>query len=227
LENADDNETEPIVVSGLGKLTAAQQALAEFLELDPDLLAGAAMGNPYNPEEFPKQETDKWISEIPRDEVETILKQLLEGKGQLAERFIKKKYAAYQRSIKEDKLHIPRRTIGELKENFEKARNLRKEREKREQRQLEMKRKKEHKAYLKNYSEDFEKIWKSAGEQAELGTGKGYDKACLILTDIAEAYALFSTREQFLKELKEFMVGHMRRKALIQRLVKAGIWEDK
>ena len=29
------------------------------------------------------------------------------------------------------------------------------------------------------------------------------------------------------KELKKFMAGHMRRKALIQRLVKAGIWEDK
>jgi hypothetical protein len=27
-------------------------------------------------------------------------------------------------------------------------------------------------------------------------------------------------------QLKKFMDGHMRRKALIQRLVKAGIWED-
>jgi hypothetical protein len=45
--------------------------------------------------------------------------------------------------------------------------------------------------------------------------------------DIAEAYDLFETKKQFQKELKKFMTGHMRRKALIQRLVKAGIWEDK
>jgi hypothetical protein len=31
----------------------------------------------------------------------------------------------------------------------------------------------------------------------------------------------------FDKELRKFMTGHMRRKAFIQRLVKAGIWKDK
>jgi hypothetical protein len=32
---------------------------------------------------------------------------------------------------------------------------------------------------------------------------------------------------RFQEELEKFMAGHMRRKALIQHLVKAGIWEDK
>ena len=39
-EMMDDDETEPLCVSGLGDLTAAQQALAEFLEVDLDLLSG-------------------------------------------------------------------------------------------------------------------------------------------------------------------------------------------
>ena len=38
-------------------------------------------------------------------------------------------------------------------------------------------------------------------------------------------YALFTNKKQFQKELKKFMTGHTRRKALIQRLVKAGIWK--
>jgi hypothetical protein len=42
---------------------------------------------------------------------------------------------------------------------------------------------------------------------------------------IAEAYAMYATQKAFQKELKEFMAGHMQRKALIQRLVKAGILE--
>jgi hypothetical protein len=46
------------------------------------------------------------------------------------------------------------------------------------------------------------------------------------MVDISEAYALFATKKQFQTELKKFMAGHSRRKALIQRLVKAGIWKD-
>jgi hypothetical protein len=53
-----------------------------------------------------------------------------------------------------------------------------------------------------------------------------YDEACRILVDIAEAYDLFATKKQFQQELKKFMAGHLRRKALIQRLVKIGIWRS-
>jgi hypothetical protein len=63
-------------------------------------------------------------------------------------------------------------------------------------------------------------------EPVERGSGRGYDEACRALVDIAEAYALFSTKKRFQEELKRFMGGHTRRKALIQRLVKAGIWKD-
>jgi len=44
--------------------------------------------------------------------------------------------------------------------------------------------------------------------------------------ETAKAYDLFASKKQFQKELKKFMAGHLRRKALIQRLVKAGIWEE-
>jgi uncharacterized Zn finger protein len=63
-------------------------------------------------------------------------------------------------------------------------------------------------------------------EPVERGSGRGYDEACRALGDIAEAYYLFATKKQFQKELKRFMAGHLRRKALIQRLVKAGIWKE-
>ena len=81
--------------------------------------------------------------------------------------------------------------------------------------------------YLKNLSKDFPKAWESVREPVERGSGRGYDEACYAMVDISEAYALFATKRQFQTELKKFMAGHMRRKSLIQRLVKAGIWEDK
>ena len=58
------------------------------------------------------------------------------------------------------------------------------------------------------------------------GSGRGYDEVCRILVDIAEAYELFATKKKFQQEVKKIMAGHLRRKALIQRLMKAGIWKE-
>jgi hypothetical protein len=226
-ETMDDDEMEPIPVTGLQNLTAAQQALAEFLEVDPDLLAGAGMGSRTAPKaELSPQEMDQWIDALPRDEVNSILKHLLEGKGQQAERSIKNRFASWRRDLQTDKTGAPRRTVGELRQNAEKARQLRLEKRKRDRRQREVMRRKEHEAYLKELSSNFPKAWESAREPAGRGSGRGYDEACRALVDISEAYDLYATRNQFEKELKKFMAGHMRRKALIQRLVKAGIWKD-
>ncbi len=221
-----DDETEPLSVSGLANLTAAQQALAEFLEVDPDLLAGAGMGSPATPEaEISPEEMDEWIDALPREETNSILKQLLEGKGQQAERFIRNRFAAWRRGIQTGDTDAPRRTVGKLRQNAEKARLIRLEKQKRDRKQREIKRRKEHEAYLKNLSNDFSKAWALVREPVERGSGRGYDEACRILVDIAEAYALYATKNKFQKELEKFMAGHLRRKALIQRLVKAGIWK--
>jgi hypothetical protein len=226
-EMMDDDETEPLSVSGLANLTAAQQALAEFLEVDPDLLAGAGMGSPFAPkEEISPVEMDEWIDALPREETNSILKQLLEGKGQQAERSIRSRFASWRRGLQTGDTDAPRRTVGELRQNAEKAHQIRLEKQKRDRKQREIKRREKRKAYLKNLSSDFLKAWASVKEPVERGSGRGYDEACRILVDIAEAYDLFATKKQFQKELKRFMAGHLRRKALIQRLVKAGIWKD-
>jgi hypothetical protein len=227
-EMMDDDEMEPLSVDGLANLTVAQQALSEFLEVDPDLLAGAGMGSPAAQEtEISPHEMDKWIDALPREEVNSILKQLLDGKGQQAERSIRNRFAAWRRGLQTGYTDLPRRTVGELRRNAEKARQIRLEKQKRDRKQREIKHREKRKAYLKNLSSDFPKAWASVKEPVERGSGRGYDEACRILVDIAEAYGLYATNKQFQTELEQFMAGHLRRKALIQRLVKAGIWEDR
>ncbi len=225
-EMMDDDETEPLSVNGLASLTASQKALAEFLEVDPDLLAGAGMGSPAVQEtEVSRREMEKWIDALPREEIHSILKQLLEGKGQQAERSIRNRFASWRRGLQNSDTDAPRRTVGELRQNAEKARLIRMEKQKRDRKQREIKRREKRKAYLESLSNDFPKAWALVKEPIERGSGRGYDEACRILVDIAEAYDLFATKKQFQKELEKFMVGHLRRKALIQRLVKAGIWK--
>jgi hypothetical protein len=226
-EMMDDEETEPLSVSGLANLTAAQQALAEFLEVDPDLLAGAGMDSPVAQDtEVSQREMEKWIDALPRGEVNAILKQLLEGKGQQAERSVRNRFASWRRGLQTGDADAPRRTVGGLRQNAEKARQIRLEKQKRDQKQREIKQREKRKAYLKNLSSDFSKAWESVREPVERGSGRGYDEACRILVDIAEAYSLYATNTQFQKELEKFMAGHLRRKAMIQRLVKAGIWKE-
>jgi len=224
----DDDETEPLSMSGLASLTAAQQALAEFLDVDPDLLAGAGMGRPAAPKaKILRKEMEKWVDALPRDEVNSILKQLLDGEGQQAERSIKNRFASWRRGLQADETDASRRTVGELRQNADKARQIRLEKQKRDRKQREIQRREKRKAYLKNLANDFPKAWESVREPVERGSGRGYDDACRALVDIAEAHDLFASKKQFLIELKKFMAGHLRRKALIQRLVKAGLWSAK
>ncbi|MBU0988419.1 MAG: hypothetical protein KKH68_14310 [Proteobacteria bacterium] len=225
-EMMDDDEMEPLPMNGLGSLTAAQQALAEFLEVDQDLLAGAGMGSPTMPNEgIPQQDLDEWIDGLPRDEVAALLKQLLDGKGQQAERTLKNRFAAWRDGSRNDRNEAPRRRIGELRKNAEAAEKIRLEQKKSEQKKREIKRRKEREAYLKAVSTDFPKAWKAVQQVVERGSGSAYDEACRALVDLSEAYSFHANQKRFQQELNKFMAGHMRRKALIQRLVKAGIWK--
>ncbi|MDW7761019.1 MAG: hypothetical protein SCM96_10330 [Acidobacteriota bacterium] len=226
-EMMDDVETEPVSVSGLGNLTAAQRALAEFLEVDPDLLAGAGMGSQVAQEVVISQaEMERWIKSLPRDEVNPILKQLLKGQGLQAERSLRNRFEAWRHSLQTGDTDASRRTVGELRQNAEKACQIRLEKQKRDREKQEIKHREKRRAYLDNLSNDFPKAWASVREPIERGSGQGYDEACRILVDIAEAHELFATKKQFQQEFTKFMGGHLRRKSLIQRLVKAGIWKD-
>ena len=100
------------------------------------------------------------------------------------------------------------------------------EKQKRDRRRSEIKRRREREVYLKNLSKNFPKAWKTVRQTVERGSGLAYDKACRAIVDLSEAYALHASQKHFQEEFRKFMADHIRRKALIQRLVKAGIWKD-
>ena len=223
-----DDEMEPLLLNGLGSLTSPQQALAQFLEVDPDLLAGAGMGSPALQDgEISQKQMDEWIDVLSRDEMKAVMKQILEGKGQQAERTIKNRFMAWRCSLKKDKAKAPRRTVGELRENAKKAEKIRFEQEKIQREQQKIQRRQEREAYLKNLSNDFPSTWKSVRQTVKRGSGLAYDQVCSSLVDMYEAYSLIKNQKRFQQDLKKFMTSHMRRKALIQRLINAGIWKEK
>ncbi|MBU2547620.1 MAG: hypothetical protein KKB20_04330 [Proteobacteria bacterium] len=228
MEMLEDDDPEPLAVEGLGSLTAAQQALAEFLEVDVDLLAGAGMGRSEEKDEAESEkEIDDWLEGLGRDEVAGILKLLLAGQGQQAERTLKNRFFEWRRGLRGERTDAPLRTVGELWNNAKASEKIRLEREKIERERLEARRRAERLAYLETLAKDFPKAWESIEANVERGSGLGYNEACRALVDLSDAYQAHASRKAFQGELKKFMAGHMRRKALIERLVKAGLWNEK
>jgi len=170
----DDDESEPLPVEGLGSLTAAQQALAEFLEVDEDLLAGAGMGSPAPQDEAPSQkETTDWLAKLPKEEVTAILKLLLAGQGQQAERTVISRFAAWRRGLQGDRNGAPRRTVGELRKNAESARQMRLERKKRDRERREIKRRKEREIISGEPVQGFPQGMEGRPEDRRTGIGFG------------------------------------------------------
>jgi hypothetical protein len=221
----DDEDIEPLPSAGLGNLTTAQLALAEFLEVDADLLAGAGIGSPAQPADTPsQQEMDDWLDNLPHDAVHAILKQLIEGHGVAAERTLKNRFWEWRRRGRGENEETPRRSVKTLIKNSKIAKKARLKAEKREQELREIKCRGEREDFLTHLTKNFPKAWKNVERSIERGSGLGYDEACNALVDISEAYAFQGRGADFKSEMTQFMAAYLRRKALIQRLEKAGIW---
>ena len=93
----DDDTLEPELPAGLSDPTAAQQALTEFIEIDPDLLAAAAAGSPRATTDNSAQTAAvaTWLAGWSREEMAAVLKLIALGQGRQAERQIRTRHATW------------------------------------------------------------------------------------------------------------------------------------
>ena len=160
---------------------------------------------------------------MPADELRPLVRKLLGGQGQEAEREIKGRFAAWRKSSGDTPPEAPRRTVAELWQRAETAQEIRHRHLKVRHEEAEARQRKEREEYLARLAGDFPKAWKAVDERVQVGSGKAYDEACQALVDLAEAYARHASRQAFDAELRRFMAGHGQRKSLVQRLVKAKV----
>lgn len=221
---ADADNLEPLALNGLQELTTAQQALAEFLEVDEDLLAGAGIDSqpPEEADEADEAVLDTWLDQLPKPEIRKYLRQMLSGQGASAERELKRHYATWQskRAQVEQRRH---RTVAALELLAERAKERRLFKEAEARRQAEAERKKMRDAWLAKLSRDFPRAWRNAHDEASKGHASAYDAACRQLVDLRDAYHQHATPASFQTEFQRFMAKHPRRRALVERLVKAGL----
>ena len=220
----NDDSVEPAVPPGLLTLSAAQQALVEFLEIDPDLLLAATAGSAQADAWCDDDSVEVWMSELTRSESELIFKLLLQGESALAERRVKLAFSDWQKeSGSVDPTCTSGRTAGQLLQLADQAQSRRKAQQAQEQACLAAARRAEREAVLRKMALDVGRYWHAIEVEVARGA-PAYGAVTKAIAELAEAYAIVLRSAEFDSALALFMQRHGRRRALVQRLVDAGYW---
>ena len=102
---------------------------------------------------------------------------------------------------------------------------MRKQQEAVRRKKAEDERQAKRKIYLCTLAADFDWCWQAADERAERGIASAYDEVKRALVDLAEAYTLCASRDDFDLKLAGFMARHGKRGALARRLSDAKLWK--
>ncbi len=223
----DEKATEPRPPPGLSRLTAAQQSLAEFLEVDADLLAAVGVSDQQDskPDSESSADLDTWIAALPTTEKSAVLKLLLTGRGSQAERELKLRFLTWQCERRPIEKPGTRRTVAELRKQAASAAEARESREAVQRKKAEAERRAKRETFLRTLTTDFDSCWQAVDKLAERGIASAYDEVKRALVDLSEAYALCTTRADFDWLLVQFMARHGKRGALLRRLADAGLWK--
>ena len=224
----EDDVLEPVPPPGLADLSCAQQALVEFLAIDPDMLAAAAAASPASPDVAAGQrddDLDGWLEQWSPAEMAAVLKLMAQGQGQVAERQVRSRHAAWLKTRRpQASPDAMRRSLARLRQEAEAASVIRQERESHARAAQEVEQRRLREAHLQRLMTHAKAQWAAADAQAQRGSASGYGQAVRILAELAEGYALTTTRKAFDLELRRLLVRHANRGALLRRLSEAGLW---
>lgn len=221
-EQLGDDDVEPPLPAGLRELSAAQQALAEFLEIDPDWLNAAAQRSPAL-SQANEPEYDAWLALRTGEELRASARLLLEGRGQEAERTLRSAFFAWEASRRTPGERIPRRRLADIAEEVTAMREQRLERKRQERAAIEAEQQAEHMARLAELAENSEQRWQQIDTQLQRGTGLAYDHALYLTQDLAEALSQDGRESEFRRGLVRLQATHGKRPAWVARLEKAGL----
>jgi F0F1-type ATP synthase membrane subunit b/b' len=115
--------------------------------------------------------------------------------------------------------------VAELLRLAEEVEQIRQRQEAQERARADAEHRKQREVYLGTLARDFDRAWAAADQQAARGVASAYDDVRSAVTDLAEAYERYATREQFEQALRRFMAPHVRRTTLVKRLVDARLWK--
>ncbi len=209
-EEEDYEVSVPPVPPAFGTLTAAQQALAELLQVPQELLVGAAH---HSKAVVPSADDDvaARVKLLPPDRRDDYLIRLAHNEPGLSRLLVRE-----LRELNQDKAsamfptgeHVPYATL--LVES--RAMKARWEREERERQQA------AHQHHLQDIYNHQDDYWHQVDQAVARGSGAGYNEAVRLLIELREAADQFQASQEFQEHFRDWVQPHLRRPALIKRL---------
>lgn len=206
---------------GFGPMTGPLAALAEFLDIDRDLLEAASRLAPAAPAEPSPAEAETAIRALPEDDKVALLRRLHDGDAHVGaelRRHCRKPTAATAAA---------RPTAGDLRAAAESIGTERRraaeelaaaERRKREKEMAEARAKR-----LAALARRGEAAWREVEDQIALRNAAGYDRAATLLVDLGEIATNAGAPTLFARRLADIRTRHDRKGKFIERLDKAGL----
>src|SRR5579884_4177553 len=212
-EEGDDEEEEisvPPVPPAFGTLTAAQQALAELLQVPQELLVAAARhssaARPSTNDDFAA-----WVKLLPPERQNDYLVRLAHNEPGLS-RLLVKELRELSRDKTTEKLPTGERVTYAALLAESKAIKDQLEREKREQERLARQR------HLQEIHDHQDNYWRQVDQAVMRGSGTGYDEAAQLLIELREVANQFKETQAFQERFRAWVRPHLRRPAFVKRL---------
>jgi hypothetical protein len=220
-----EDDLEPPVPPGLGTLTAAQRALADFLRLDDDLVAIAAQASPpLGQTADAPDDLAVWVARLPVTEKDRLLARVAQGEAVRVQMELLRRFRGDTAPI----IPVPaRRTVADLLDNAARRRADRERRLAAERAEDEARREQARllarERRLDTLAAEGDTAWSRV--EAMIATRKPaeYDAAVTLLTDLQalaereDRYDTFTIRTIALRQT------HARKPSLIERLNRARI----
>lgn len=205
LEDVDGDAPEPDLPPGLDKLSGAQAAMVDFLQIDRALIRTAAE---RSAKEAPSEDKLKtFIKGLPSQQKDELLWQCLQGKSVAA---MAEVTTAFRQNHPLPKDKNPRHA----EELWNKANAINAEEQKREaERQAA-----ERAAHLKKFADDLPGTWEHVDTLlAARGGSKSHDEAFDLMKDLREIYEKQGNLTAFRDKMKTITAGNRKRSSLMWR----------
>jgi hypothetical protein len=216
---------EPEPMPGIGPMTGALEALAEFFDIDRELVAAAAErgGDPLAEKPASSKAVKSIIAAMTDPQKTSFLTRLFDGDAHVGNEL---RALVRQRLTPTDTPAVPVRTVGDLRARAKAIRQAR-ERAMAEKAAAERKRREEEtersrRARLDVIARRGESVWRQIETEIERRNATGYDRATSLLLDLRAISQEKGAPEDFLRRLQEIRNRHARKERLIERLAKLG-----
>jgi len=211
-DDVDDDAEEPSVPAGLAELTAAQEAMIEFLRIDVDLVAAAASASAASTEDgapfrrwlaaLSAKERDAWLRRA-ADEPDLALG------GELLRAF---------RATAKGEHAGARRTVGELRALAETQRGEREKAEAARAKKARAATEAARQRHLTKLARDVDGAWAKLEKLVE---SSGYDEAVKLAVDLRDLAEREKTAAAFAKRFEALRKRQLRRRGFFDRWKRA------